>query len=294
MCAQRSARRCERVLSSSASSPRSTIHSTRARRVPGAARTTGFPHVLSVAGPGIVAIVALIALWTWASANLAGGGLILPSPSAVVRALVNDWSIIVRALGYTLGTAAVGLLVGVLIAVVLVAISVTFVPLRRPLMRQVTILFCLPLATIAPLLFLLLPLPGPQIVVAASSVVFPVYLALEQGLTAKHRAWEDLTQVLGGGKLHHFWSVQVPAATKEFLVAMRIAGPAAILGTTLAEYFGGANGIGVLMINALSQLNAPRAYALGVVITLTCAAAYLVVGVIARFFPWISELHDVD
>ncbi|WP_085368720.1 ABC transporter permease [Leifsonia sp. NCR5] len=247
-----------------------------------------------VVAPGAITFVALIAVWMWASANLAGGGLILPSPGAVVGALVADWSIIVRALGFTLGTASIGLLVGVLVAVVLVAISVAIVPLRRPMMRQVTILFCLPLATIAPLLFLLLPLPGPQIVVAASSVVFPVYLALEQGLTAKHQAWEDLTQVLGGTKMHHFWSVQVPAATKEFLVAMRIAGPAAILGTTLAEYFGGANGIGVLMINALSQLNAPRAYALGVVITLTCAAAYLVVGLVSRAFPWTSELHDVD
>ena len=68
------------------------------------------------------------------------------------------------------------------------------------------------------------------------------------------------------------------------------AGPAAILGTTLAEYFGGTKGVGVLMINSLAQVNAPRAYALGAVVTIMCAALYFSVGLLSRLFPWVGEV----
>jgi sulfonate transport system permease protein len=121
-------------------------------------------------------------------------------------------------------------------------------------------------------------------------VVFPIYISVVQGLAARHDAWEDLRSVLGGSRAGYLMRVQLPASTREFLTAARIAVPTAILGTTLAEYFGGATGIGVLMINSLSMVNAPRAYALGVVITLLSVAGYALVGLAERLMPWTKEI----
>lgn len=240
--------------------------------------------------PGLIAIGGFLLAWHWYAGRAAGDGLLLPTPIHVLTTLRSDWGIISAALWVTLGSAARGLAIGSAVAFVFAALAIAIPFLQAPLMRLLTVVFCIPLAAIAPLLFLLLDLPGPHVAMAAIAVVFPIYVALAQGLTARHEVWEDLRTVLGGGAVAYFFRVQVPSATREFLVAARIAGPAAVLGTTLAEYFGGVRGVGVLMINSLAQLNAPRAYALGAVITVVCVLAYLLVGLIERLLPWTKEL----
>lgn len=240
-----------------------------------------------------LSVVAFIAAWQVLAIAFGRGGLLLPTPVQVVQAMVADRSIILSAVGSTLITAGLGLLFGTLAAAVL-ALPTVLVPRSRSIIvRQMTIFYCLPLVTIAPLLYLIASGRTPQVIMAALSVLFPVFISLVQGLGAQHSRWEDVVEVLGGGRWRFFRSVQLPAAAREFFTAARIAGPAAILGATLAEYFGGTQGLGAVMINALAQLNAPRAYALGVVITLLSSAAFLLVGLLnRRFFPWTEDLGD--
>lgn len=240
--------------------------------------------------PAVLAFAAFLLAWTAYAAVAPGGGRLLPTPLAVIEQLVVDGAMIMGALSVTLVSALQGLLYGTLVAFAgcVIVVSVPF--LRRATTRQLTIVYCIPLAAIAPLLFLLLPLPGPHIALAAIAVVFPVYISLVQGLTAPHAQWEDLANVVGGGRIAYFFRVQVPASTPNLLVAARIAGPTAVLGTTLAEYFGGTRGVGVLMINSMAQVNAPRAYALGLVITLLSVVVYLLVDAVERLLPWTAEL----
>ena len=126
----------------------------------------------------------------------------------------------------------------------------------------------------------------------AISAVFPIYNAVLQGLSAEHRAWQDLVAVFGGGRVRYFFGIQLPAATGTFFTAARIGVPAAILGVTLAEYFTGARGVGALMISSVAHLESARAYALGVVITAVVSISYVLVGLIARFLPWIYEVSN--
>jgi ABC-type nitrate/sulfonate/bicarbonate transport system permease component len=244
--------------------------------------------------PSVVSLAAFVAVWTWLARTIPGDGHLLPTPWAVVSTTRNDWDLIWYALSASLVTAGTGLLIGVAVAIVCALVAVVVRTLRRPLMRLLTIVFCLPLAAIAPLLFLLLDLPGPHVALAAISVLFPVYVPLAQGLTAHHDEWEDLRAVLGGTRRRYFLRVQVASSVRQMLVAARIAGPAAILGTTLAEYFGGDRGVGVLMINSLAQADAPRAYALGGIVTMVSVIAYVVVGIVSRILPWTAEPSHAD
>lgn len=255
------------------------------------ARRRGLARPLRSRWPGIVSVLVVLVLWHVLALTVGGRGLLLPTPVQVLGALVDDRSIIARALSATISTALTGLAIGTAIAIVLAAPTVFFPGTRRPLVRQMTIFYCLPLVTIAPLLYLIASGRTPQVIMAAASVVFPIFIALVQGLGNPHAMWSDVVTSLGGSRWTYFFKVQVPAATREFLTAGRIAGPAAVLGATLAEYFGGQRGLGVVMINSLAQLNAPRAYALGVVITLIAAGTFALVGLIGRiFFPWTEEM----
>lgn len=241
--------------------------------------------------PTAASIIVVLIAWQILADLFGKGGLLLPGPLQVTATLVDDRVIIAKSLGVTLSTAGLGLIIGAVLAAGLAAPTVLLPLSRRPMVRQMTIFYCLPLVTIAPLLYLVASGRTPQVVMAASSVVFPIFISLVQGLTTPHVQWKNVVDSLGGGRWMYFLKVQVPGATREFFTAARVAGPAAILGATLAEYFGGTAGIGVVMINSLAQLNAPRAFGLGIVITLVASAVFLIVGAIGKaFFPWTKEM----
>lgn len=263
-----------------------------AREAPTLRRSRSWGTVVHKALPTVVVLAVLIGVWEYGSRTVAGGGLILPSPLAVVRALGTDAWMIMPALANTLESSAWGLLWGALIGIASAIVAASVKPIRALVTRQFTLLFCLPLAAIAPLIILMSSSPGPEIIMGALSAVFPIYNALLQGLVAERRAWQDLVAVFGGGKVRYFFAIQLPAATGTFFTAARIGVPAAILGVTLAEYFTGAQGVGALMISSVARLESARAYALGIVITAVVSASYLVVGLVARLFPWIYEVPN--
>lgn len=241
----------------------------------------------------LLAISGVLLVWQMVAMVVGKGGLLLPTPLQVVAALIRDRAIIVNGISATISTAFLGLLIGTVIAVVLALPTIISPKVRRLVVRQMTIFYCLPLVTIAPLLYLVSSGRAPQIIMAAMSVLFPVFIAFVQGLGAAHPMWQDLVGSLGGSKWQYFKMVQLPAATREFFTAARIGAPAAVLGATLAEYFGGTKGLGVAMVNSLAQLNAPRAYALGAVITLLSSGIFLLVGYLNRkFFSWTEELGN--
>lgn len=241
----------------------------------------GYAH-----GPWLSCVAFILVIWYIGAETVAGNGLVLPSPLAVARSLVTDWWIIGPALQATVLNTLRALLWGAVIAVAAAVVAASVRPLRTLVTRQLTLAFCLPLSAVAPLIFLLATDPGPQIILGAIATVFPVYITVLQGLTGRHRDWEDMTAVLGGGRVRYFLRVQVPAASGQLLAAARLAFPAAVLGVTLGEYFGGTNGIGVLLLTSASQLDAPRAYALGLVVIALCSVSYLFFLALERRLPW--------
>jgi ABC-type nitrate/sulfonate/bicarbonate transport system permease component len=253
---------------------------------------SGVRRVLVVAGPGVAVIAVILVIWQFGSSHVAGNGLLLPSPIAVVRSLVTDGWMIFPALGTTVASSLWALLWGCAIGAGTAVLAAVVRPIRALVTRQLTLVFCLPLAAIAPLLFLLSTTPGPEIIMGTIACVFPVFNAVLQGLTIRHRRWEEMLAVLGGSRVRYFVRIQVPAATGNLLTAARLAVPATILGVTLAEYFGGDQGIGALMISSISNLEAARAYALGLVITLVCSLSYIVVALVERLLPWVREVAD--
>jgi sulfonate transport system permease protein len=263
-------------------------------RRPGRRRSGWLARLGYTHGPWLCCVALILVIWWIGAETVAGNGLVLPDPFAVARSMVTDWWIIGPALQATVGNTLRALLWGTVIAVAAAVIAASVRPLRTVVTRQLTLAFCLPLSAIAPLVFLLASDPGPQIILGAISTIFPVYITVLQGLTGRHRELEDVTAVLGGGRIAYFLRVQVPAASGQLLAAARLAVPAAVLGVTLGEYFGGTNGIGVLLLTSAAQLDAPRAYALGLVVIALCSVSYLFFLSLERRLPWAATSALAD
>lgn len=149
------------------------------------------------------------------------------------------------ALGTTLVNAAIGFCSGMVVAT---AVAVGFVlhkPFEFAFMPIAMLLRSVPLVAMAPLLLLVFGQGKPGIaVIAAIVVLFPALVNIVLGLGSASPQALDLIRVNGGSELTALVKVRVPAALPQFLASARISVPGAIVGSMLAEWLVGFEGMG--------------------------------------------------
>lgn len=252
---------------------------------------------------GAAGVVSIIGLW-WIAAETvfsrvgvspSGQGGSIPSPWEVVGALIADGpAFYLGNLAVTAREAAEGYLWGNGIAIAL-ALAVMVVPLIESTVVQIAVIsYCIPIVAIGPIVRIVIGTPAPgepsgtAIFLAAMLPFFTTVTGCLLGLRAADRSALDLVTAYGGSRLTLLVKVRLIAALPAMLNALKIAAPAAFLGAIIGEYLGGVDaGIGPALVNAQQNLNAPRAWALALVIGLASGAAYLLISLISRFVaPW--------
>lgn len=210
----------------------------------------------------------LIVLGAWEGyVRLAGvPHYILPAPSRIVRALAEDWAILLPALGITLTTATLALFfaasVGGLIAVVFSQSRLA----ARALTPFTVVMQVTPIVAIAPLIFIYVDSRLVGLLICAWLVAFfPVLSNTAQGLASADPRLHDLFTVHGASRWQRLRLLLLPSALPHFLGGLRIAGGLALIGAVVAEYVAGTAGIGsglaFRILEASYRLNIPRMFA---------------------------------
>ena len=107
------------------------------------------------------------------------------------------------------------------------------------------------------------------------------------GLRSAEPVQFDVIRAYGGGRVKELTKVRLKAALPSVFAALRVAGPAAILGAILGEYMGADNGIGIAMINSQAQFDVPRTWGLALVAGFLAIMAYgLTAGLGRLATPW--------
>ncbi|GAA1695905.1 ABC transporter permease [Microbacterium sediminicola] len=254
---------------------------------------------------GATGIVTLIAAW-WLSAETifsqigvspTGEGGTIPSPWDVIQALVTDGPMFYLSnLAVTAQEAALGYVWGNGIAIALAFLVVILPFVEGTVMQIAVISYCVPIVAIGPIVRIIIGVPSPgepsgtAVFLAAMIPFFTTVTGALLGLRAADKTILELVTAYGGSRLTQLTKVRLIAALPATLNALKIAGPAAFLGAIIGEYMGGVDaGIGPALVNAQQNLNAPRAWALALVIGLASGLAYFLISVIARFVtPWTS------
>lgn len=243
---------------------------------------------------GLVGTVAIVVLWWVASFTLFQSSGAIPSPVEVVAKFFDgaQWSSTLNNAGATVKSAALGYLWGNLAAIAL-SVVVLLLPFLSEIVNQIAIVtYCIPLVAVGPILVITFGRANPSgasVVLAAMSVFFTTVVGCLVGLRAAPRASLDLVRAYGGSKWTMLRKVQLIAALPSLFAALKIAAPAAFLGSVLAEYLGsgGDSTMGRALIAAQSQSDAPQLWYLALVSGLIAGAGYLLVGLVARLVtPW--------
>jgi NitT/TauT family transport system permease protein len=234
-------------------------------------RSTASRQGLERAAPILVAIVAL-ALWQGLVDYHEVPPWLVPAPTRVLAALVDDRELLFESLGVTLGIAltalAIAVVAGTLVSLLFVQsrwIEASFFPYA--ILLQVT-----PIVAIAPLIIIWVRDTRVALVLCAVVVaIFPIISNTTLGLRSADPGLLNLFRIHRASRLQVLLRLRVPSALPYFFGGLRIASGLALIGAVVAEFVAGTGGQGAglayQILMAGIQLNVPRLFAALALIT---------------------------
>jgi sulfonate transport system permease protein len=232
-----------------------------------------------------IGLLVLLLLWEVAGQRQWVGDGALPAPTQVMQQFWLDRADYPAHVWGTLRTAFMGFVLGNLVAVVAGLLFVWWRPAQRLMAGVNVTLFAMPAIALVPILVIALPGDTPRVVLAALSVYYPTMVATVLGLTQVDPRLPDLVRVYGGDALAVVRYVRLRSGLPTLLAGLRVAAPAAVLGSLLAEFGSGGNaGLGTYLIGSLGRADPARLWGIGLAATAISGLAYLVVDLAARRF----------
>jgi ABC-type nitrate/sulfonate/bicarbonate transport system permease component len=147
--------------------------------------------------------------------------------------------------------------------------------------------YCIPVIAIGPILQITFDGTTPKVILAAMAVFFTTLVGTLIGLRSADPTTLDVIRAYGGGRVASLRKVRIRAALPSLFAALRIAGPAAILGAIIGEYLGGESGLGIAMIASQTGFEITRTWGLALVAGLLAVAAYGLTAFAGRLLtPW--------
>ena len=234
--------------------------------------------------PVTVGIVFMVA-WELLVRYLAVPRFVLPAPSMIAAALIDDFLPLAGSLWVTLKVTlaafAVALVLGVLIAI-LFAQSRLF---EMSLFPYAVVLQVTPIVSIAPLVLIWVGLDHLEralLILATIVAFFPILSNTTLGLKSVDHNLQNLFDLYGATRWQRLRELQFPSALPYLLGGMRISGGLALIGAVVAEFVAGSGtgtGLAWRIVEAGNRLNIPRMFAallllsfLGILIFFTLSA----------------------
>ncbi len=220
-------------------------------------------------------LAAVLFLWQGVCIVFNVSDFILPSPTAIVMALVDYWDVLAGHAWRTFWTTMVGfalaIVVGVLLGFLIGSSRIAYAAVY-PLM---TAFNALPKAAFVPVLVVWFGIgAGPAILTAFLISFFPIMVNIATGLATLEPELEDVLRVLGAKRTDVLFKVGLPRSLPYFFASLKVAITLAFVGTTVSEMTASNEGIGYLLISAGSALRMPLAFAGLVVIAVMAMAMY--------------------
>jgi NitT/TauT family transport system permease protein len=199
---------------------------------------------------------------------------ILPSPSRIWQAFLEDHEMLLRALLVTLRTTFLALAVALVTGVALAILMAQSRWIELALFPYAVILQVTPIVAIAPLILIYTTTTNQALLICAWLVAFfPVLSNTAQGLHSTDHNLLNLFELYRASRWQTLIHLRLPNALPYFLAGLRIAGGLALIAAVVAEFAAGTPGadagLAFRLIEAQHRLNIPRLFAALVMLSLT-------------------------
>jgi ABC-type nitrate/sulfonate/bicarbonate transport system permease component len=231
-----------------------------------------------------VGAVTFVGLWEWTGRAGTFGTSWVP--------LTDIWAelgepgraeLIQRAARATFDRAATGLVVGFTLAVGLASLASLVPRVRNAVNGASVAINSVPWVALGPLLMIIVSRDRAPSVIAGLAVFFPSLVAATAGLTAATRDQEDLCTALGAPVWRRFLLVRLPNALPSFVLGLKLAVPAAIVGAVFGEWFGAERGLGMLLLTSMQGFRPELLWAVGLLAAAVTMLSYGVLSLVERW-----------
>lgn len=172
----------------------------------------------------------------------------LPSPYDVVKAFVDNFSVMMKQAAVTLQEACYGLLIGVALAFIVATLMDRFAFLYKAIYPILVITQTIPTIAVAPLLVLWMGFGmAPKITLVVITTFFPIAVGLLGGFEGADGDAINLMRAMGANRYQIFKYVKLPNAMPSFFSGLKVSASYAVVGAVISEWLGGFEGLGVYM-----------------------------------------------
>lgn len=232
--------------------------------------------------------LAIILLWE-VSAHL--GWLpqfIIPAPSEVILALIDDRANIWMNARVTLIQAFIGLAIGIVLAFTLAIIMDVIPWFHKALYPILVVTQTIPTVAIAPILVLWLGYDmTPKIVLVVLTTLFPIIISILSGFAQCDQDSIQLLKLMGANRWQILRHVKLPSSMTYFLSGLRVSVSYAFVSSVVAEWLGGFEGLGVYMIQTKRAFAYDKMFAVIVFISVLSLIFMGTVSLVEKFLtPW--------
>lgn len=244
----------------------------------------------------LIAVAFIILIWYICSDKEVVPAYMLPSPLDVVRAFVDNFSIMMKQAAVTLQEALYGLGIGVAIAFVIASLMDRFSFLYKAIYPILVITQTIPTIAIAPLLVLWMGFGmAPKITLVVITTFFPIAIGLLNGFESVDPDAINLMRAMGAKRYQIFRYVKLPNATASFFSGLRISASYAVVGAVVSEWLGGFEGLGVYMTRVKKAYAFDRMFAVIVFISVISLVLMLLVSLLEKAcMPWNKKERSKD
>jgi NitT/TauT family transport system permease protein len=219
--------------------------------------------------------------------------IVLPSPTDIYHASVENWRTLVAQSWPTFLESVLGfglaVVVGIPIAVCVANSRILNLTLYPILIATQSV----PKVAIAPIVLVWFGL-GMQskLVIAFLVAFFPMVVDTAAGMRATPPGLLELARSLRASRLQIFLKVQFPAALPFVFAGAKVAVTLAVIGAVIGEFVGSVNGLGNLLLAANSQLDSPLAWAALLWLSVLGILLFAAVVIAERLLmPWAGTGH---
>lgn len=239
-------------------------------------------------GPALVLTIALLALWQLYVLVDQISPRFLPAPTAVVAALVINWSIIYANTVPTLLETVLGITIATVLGLFLAILLNVSGWLRRAVYPLLVTSQTIPMVALAPLLLIWVGFGiSSKLIVVVLYCFFPIAVACADGLASVEPEMIRLMRSMKASRWQILWMVRLPAAMPAFFSGLRIAATYSVVGAIFGEYVGAEKGLGIYMQRATNSFATAQVFAAIVVTALLSLALFGLVSLIERLaLPW--------
>ncbi len=220
----------------------------------------------------------------------------IPPPSAIVHAGIDDFDRLSRSAAATVYEAIGGLVLGTLAGLLVAFATARWVTARDVLVPVAIASSAIPIIAIAPILNNWFGVLNPlsKMMMAALLVFFPVMINVTRGLVEVSPASVELMRSYAASEVAVLSKLRLPNMLPFLFTALKVGATLAFIGALVGEYFGGTSLVlGRLVLDSMSSGRFDVAWA-GIVLGAVAAmVAYLVVSLAERLaIPWHSSVRS--